>query len=96
MRRDVVSPVRTRIDHLRRRISNRLRRSGSSTLRRTVAGLLLAEQHCRTERTARVVLVAEDEVRLTARMHTHLRLSWCEHPHPAAVGQPSSSSGPRH
>jgi len=38
-----------------------------------------------TERTDRVVLVAEDEIRLTAWMHTHLRLSWCEHPNPAAV-----------
>lgn len=72
--------------NLRRRIiSNHLRRSGSSTLRRTLAGLLLTEQHYRTERTDRVVLVAEDEARLTAWMHTHLRLSWCEHPHPAAV-----------
>lgn len=71
MRRDVVSPIRTCIDHLRRRIiSNHLRRSVSSTLRRTVAGLLLAEQLYRTARTARVVLVAEDEVRLTDRMHT--------------------------
>jgi len=72
--------------NLRRRIiSNHLRRSGSSTLRRTVAGLLLAEQSYRTERTDRVVLIAEDEVRLTAWMHTHLQLSWCEHPDPGAV-----------
>lgn len=72
--------------NLRRRITgNHLRRSGSSTLRRTLAGLLLHEQNYRTERTDRVVLVPEDEARLTAWMHTHLRLSWCEHPHPAAV-----------
>ncbi|WP_394855214.1 GIY-YIG nuclease family protein [Rhodococcus aetherivorans] len=72
--------------NLRRRIiGNHLRRSGSSTLRRTLAGLLLTEQQYRTERTDRVVLVAEDEVRLTAWMHTHLRLSWWEHPNPAAI-----------
>ncbi|NKR65317.1 GIY-YIG nuclease family protein [Rhodococcus hoagii] len=72
--------------NLRRRIiSNHLRRSGSSTLRRTIAGLLLAEQGYRTERTDRVVLIAEDETRLTDWMHTHLRLSWCQHPDPGAV-----------
>ncbi|MGW3485278.1 GIY-YIG nuclease family protein [Rhodococcus indonesiensis] len=72
--------------NLRRRITaNHLRRSGSSTLRRTLAGLLLDEQRYRTERTDRVVLVREDEARLTAWMHAHLRLSWCEHPQPAAV-----------
>ena len=37
--------------NLRRRIiGNHLRRSGSSTLRRTIAGLLLAEHGYRTER----------------------------------------------
>lgn len=72
--------------NLRRRIEgNHLRRSGSSTLRRTLAGLLLAEQGYRTERTDRVVLIAQDEIRLTTWMHTHLRLSWCERPNPSAV-----------
>ncbi|EYT51866.1 hypothetical protein H483_0118035 [Dietzia sp. UCD-THP] len=72
--------------NLRRRIiSNHLRHSGSSTLRRTIAGLLLAEHGYRTERTDRVVLIAEDEARLTDWMHTHLRLSWRQHPSPTAV-----------
>ncbi|WP_329440428.1 GIY-YIG nuclease family protein [Dietzia cinnamea] len=43
-------------------------------------------EHCyRTERTDRVVLIAEDEARLTAWMQSHLRLSWCEHPDPVEV-----------
>ncbi|WP_213571514.1 GIY-YIG nuclease family protein [Rhodococcus sp. USK13] len=72
--------------NLRRRItSHHLRRSGSSTLRRTLAGLLLDTEGYRTRRTDRVVLVDEDEIRLTAWMHAHLRVSWCEHPTPAAV-----------
>ncbi|NMM91838.1 hypothetical protein B2J88_47465 [Rhodococcus sp. SRB_17] len=72
--------------NLRRRItSNHLRRSGSSTLRRTLAGLLLDTESYRTRRTDRVVLVKEDEIRLTTWMHSHLRLSWCEHPTPATV-----------
>ncbi len=65
--------------------SNHLRRSGSSTLRRTLAGLLLDEQGYRTRRTDRVVLVDEDEVRLTDWMRAHLRVSWCEHPAPREV-----------
>ena len=64
---------------------NHLRRSGSSTLRRTLAGLLLDTESYQTRRTDRVVLVDDDEIRLTAWMHTHLRLSWCEHPTPADV-----------
>lgn len=72
--------------NLRRRVSsNHLRSSGSSTLRRTLAGLLLDAEGYRTRRTDRVILVDEDEVRLTAWMHTHLRLSWCLHPSPAHV-----------
>jgi hypothetical protein len=65
--------------------SNHLRRSGSSTLRRTLAGLLLDEQGYRTRWTDRVVLVDEDEVRLTGWMGTNLRVSWCEYPTPADV-----------
>lgn len=65
--------------------SNHLRRSGSSTLRRTLAGLLLDEQHYRTRWTDRVVLVDEDEGRLTDWMAANLRVSWCEHPRPRDV-----------
>ncbi len=65
-------------------VRNHLRRSGSSTLRRTLAGLLMAEGY-RTVWTDRVVLVPEDEKRLTAWMHAHLRLTWAEDPEPAPV-----------
>ncbi|MBB0995421.1 GIY-YIG nuclease family protein [Dietzia sp. SLG510A3-3B2-2] len=72
--------------NLRRRIiSNHMRRSGSSTLRRTLAGLLITEHGYRTKRTDRVVLIAQDEARLTDWMHIHLQLTWCEHHNPAAV-----------
>jgi len=72
--------------NLRKRItSNHLRRSGQSTLRRTLAGLLLDTERYRTRRTDRVVLVDQDEDRLTAWMHTHLQLTWCQHPTPDAV-----------
>ncbi len=72
--------------NLRRRItSNHLRRSGSSTLRRTLAGLLLDTERYQTRRTDRVVIVDEDEIRLTTWMHTHLRLTWCPHQSPADV-----------
>jgi hypothetical protein len=74
-----------RATSLRGRIlRNHLRRSGSSTLRRTLAGLLVAEGY-RTTWTDRVVLVPEDEKRLTAWMHAHLRLTWAEDPEPATV-----------
>ncbi|WP_257899130.1 GIY-YIG nuclease family protein [Rhodococcus qingshengii] len=57
--------------NLRRRVvRNHLRRSGQSTLRRTLAGLLLDTEHYRTRRTDRVVLIDEDEIRLTSWMHT--------------------------
>ena len=72
--------------NLQRRIAiNHLKQSGSSTLRRTLAGLLLNEQGYRTTWTDRVVLVPEDEARLTAWMTEHLRLTWAEHPNPSAV-----------
>jgi hypothetical protein len=71
---------------LRSRIAqNHLRRSGSSTLRRTLAGLLLDAEMYRTHWTSRVVLVDEDETRLTAWMTQNLRASWCEHPAPRDV-----------
>ncbi|WP_436528760.1 GIY-YIG nuclease family protein [Actinoplanes sp. HUAS TT8] len=71
-----------RAGSLRGRIlRNHLRRSGSSTLRRTLAGLLVSEGY-RTTWTDRVVLVPEDETRLTAWMHANLRLTWAEDPEP--------------
>lgn len=65
--------------------SNHLRRTGSSTLRRTLAGLLLDEQGYRTRWTDRVVLVDDDEARLTEWMGNNLRVSWCEYPTPGEV-----------
>ncbi|RLQ06059.1 GIY-YIG nuclease family protein [Micromonospora sp. BL1] len=74
-----------RATSLRGRIlRNHLRRSGSSTLRRTLAGLLVSEGY-RTTWTDRVVLVPEDEARLTAWMHEHLRLTWAEDPEPSDI-----------
>ncbi|MFI7080062.1 GIY-YIG nuclease family protein [Micromonospora sp. NPDC049903] len=74
-----------RATSLRGRIlRNHLRRSGSSTLRRTLAGLLVAEEY-RTTWTDRVVLVPEDEARLTAWMTAHLRLTWAEDPEPTTI-----------
>ncbi|KAB1909523.1 GIY-YIG nuclease family protein [Micromonospora tulbaghiae] len=74
-----------RATSLRGRIlRNHLRRSGSSTLRRTLAGLLVSEGY-RTTWTDRVVLIPEDETRLTAWMHEHLRLTWAEDPEPADI-----------
>ncbi len=74
-----------RATSLRGRIlRNHLRRSGSSTLRRTLAGLLVSEGY-RTTWTDRVVLVPEDETRLTAWMHEHLRLTWAEDPEPTII-----------
>jgi hypothetical protein len=75
-----------RATSLRGRIlRNHLRRSGSSTLRRTLAGLLMPTDGYRTMWTDRVVLVPEDEVRLTAWMRTNLRLTWAEHPYPTDI-----------
>jgi hypothetical protein len=74
-----------RATSLRGRIlRNHLRRSGSSTLRRTLAGLLVSEGY-RTTWTDRVVLIPEDEARLTAWMYAHLRLTWAEDAEPAAI-----------
>ncbi len=71
---------------LRRRImSNHLGRSGRSTLRRTLAGLLLDEEGYRTTWTDRVVLVPDDEPRLTAWMHQHLSLTWVVYPVPRSI-----------
>ncbi|MEU4477960.1 GIY-YIG nuclease family protein [Micromonospora sp. NPDC023966] len=74
-----------RATSLRGRIlRNHLRRSGSSTLRRTLAGLLVSEGY-RTTWTDRVVLVPEDEARLTTWMYAHLRLTWVEDAEPATI-----------
>jgi hypothetical protein len=74
-----------RATSLRGRIlRNHLRRSGSSTLRRTLAGLLVAEGY-RTTWTNRVVLVSEDETRLTAWMYANLRLTWAQDAEPATI-----------
>ena len=62
-----------------------MKRTGSSTLHRTLAGLLLDDEGLQTRWTDRVVLVDEDEVRLTRWMATNLRVSWCEHPTPLDV-----------
>lgn len=75
----IASDLRSRV------IGNHLRRSGSSTLRRTLAGLLLDVQGFRTRRTSRVVLVDADETRLTQWMTDHLRVSWTEHPAPREI-----------
>ncbi|MCQ9179254.1 GIY-YIG nuclease family protein [Streptomyces sp. IBSBF 2953] len=66
-------------------VSNHLRDSGRSTLRRTLAGLLMLSQGYRTTWTDRVVLVGEDEQRLTDWMHQHLALTWSEHPDPVPL-----------
>lgn len=74
-----------RATSLRGRIlRNYLRRSGSSTLRRTLAGLLVSERY-RTTWTDRVVLVPEDEARLTTWMSGHLSLTWAQDPEPATI-----------
>lgn len=65
--------------------SNHLGRTGSSTLRRTLAGLLLDQERYRTRWTDRVVLVDSDESRLTDWMVKHLQVSWSEHPAPRDV-----------
>jgi hypothetical protein len=49
-----------------------------------LAGLLLSEGY-RTTWTDRVVLVAENEARLTAWMYAHLRLTWAEDAEPATI-----------
>ena len=75
-----------RATSLRGRIlRNHLRRSGSSTLRRTLAGLLMPSEGYNTMWTDRVVLAPADEVRLTAWMRTNLRLTWAEHPCPTDI-----------
>ncbi|MEV8547936.1 GIY-YIG nuclease family protein [Streptomyces sp. NPDC051572] len=71
--------LRTRI------ISNHLRDSGRSTLRRTLAGLLMPAEGYRTTWTDRVVVTPEDEQRLTDWMREHLLLTWSERPDPVPL-----------
>jgi hypothetical protein len=74
-----------RATSLRGRIlRSHLRRSGSSTLRRTLAGLLVSEGY-RTTWTNRVVLVPDDEARLTAWMYAHLYLTWAQDAEPTTI-----------
>ncbi|WP_405564787.1 GIY-YIG nuclease family protein [Streptomyces phaeochromogenes] len=71
---------------LRTRITgNHLRHSGGSTLRRTLAGLLMPTEGYRTTWTDRVILIPSDERRLTEWMHRHLTLTWAEHPDPVPL-----------
>jgi hypothetical protein len=71
---------------LRSRVAaNHLRDSGRSTLRRTLAGLLMPIEGYRTTWTDRVVLVPEDEQRLTDWMHRNLTLTWSERPEPVPL-----------
>ncbi|MER8010335.1 GIY-YIG nuclease family protein [Streptomyces sp. NPDC094149] len=71
--------LRTRI------VGNHLKDSGRSTLRRTLAGLLMSAEGYRTTWTDRVVLTPEAEQRLTDWMHRHLSLTWSESPEPAPM-----------
>ncbi|GAA1625261.1 GIY-YIG nuclease family protein [Catellatospora bangladeshensis] len=63
--------LRTRV------IREHLARSRRSTLRRTLAGLLMPTEGYRTTwADGHVVLVPDDEQRLTTWMHANLRLTW--------------------
>jgi hypothetical protein len=63
---------------LRNRVTRQdLYRTGVSTLRRALAGLLLDELGLAPTWAADVILPRADEERLTTWMRTHLRLSWC-------------------
>lgn len=66
-------------------VRNHLRRSGSSTLRRTLAGLLMPTEGYRTEWTDRVVLCREDEERLTRWMRANLFVTWAADPCPEEI-----------
>ncbi|GAB3237292.1 hypothetical protein GCM10027447_36360 [Glycomyces halotolerans] len=72
--------------NLRGRITgDHLRRSGSSTFRRTLAGLLLESERFTTKWTDRVVLESADEIRLTAWIRRNLLLNWIEHAEPGRL-----------
>ncbi|RBY76265.1 GIY-YIG nuclease family protein [Blastococcus sp. TF02-09] len=59
--------------------------TGQSTLRRTLASLLVEQEGWRSRFTDRPLLVPEDEQRLTAWMEQHLALSWAVHEQPWTV-----------
>lgn len=60
--------------------------TGASTLRRSFAALLLEQEGYRTRwTTTRVVLLPEDERRLTEWISKSLHVTWTEHPTPDAV-----------
>ena len=75
-----------RAANLRGRIlKTHLRRSGNSELRRILAGLLMPSEGYRTTWKDGVVLVPEDETRLTSWMRRSLWLTWAEDPYPDEV-----------
>jgi predicted GIY-YIG superfamily endonuclease len=59
--------------------------TASSTLRRSLASLLMAEGYSTRWTRTRVVLAAADEPRLSGWIEKHLAVSWSEHPEPKAV-----------
>ena len=72
--------LRSRVvgDHIRGK-------TGSSTLRRSLAALLSEQQGWRSRWTTRPVLVNADELRLSEWMAERLQLTWAEHPQPWTV-----------
>ena len=60
--------------------------TGSSTLRRALAALLMRSEGYTTRWTTdRVVPIDADEARLSEWMRQHLRVTWAAHPNPEAV-----------
>jgi hypothetical protein len=59
--------------------------TGQSTLRRSLASLLVEREGWRSRFTDRPLLVPEDERRLTGWMEQHLALSWVVHAEPWTV-----------
>ncbi|WP_131801755.1 GIY-YIG nuclease family protein [Klenkia soli] len=74
------STLRSRVvgDHIRGT-------TGSSTLRRSLAALLVEQQAWRSRWTTRPVLVNKDELALSDWMAQTLHVSWAEHPEPWTV-----------
>jgi hypothetical protein len=68
-------------------IGNHIRgNTGSSTFRLTLASLLFELEKYQRKRTSdRVILVAEDNQRLTHWQRENLRLTWAEHPNPFRI-----------
>ena len=59
--------------------------TGASTLRRSLAALLIESEGYRTRVTSRPVLEPDDERRLSQWMHRRLSLTWAVHPEPWSV-----------